>query len=165
AISALADELARREGGVPALRLPYPCDEPPPAGFDTEVVLPLRDADARAYAHRLLAETGPALLLGLPALRAVQIEVDGVVRQLRAAWDDDNSVVEVDDGGVVTRWRLATSGGRLEPALLEDRPIEERARARWAVTWAVPLDGAGLPRQLPAGVTPVLHAPTPSDET
>lgn len=163
-VPALTDELSRREGGVPALRLPYPCAEEPPEGYDTEVVLPLRDADARAVAYRLLADAGPALMLGLPTLRAVQIEVDGVVRELRASWDSDEPVVEVDDGGVLTRWRLASSGGTLDAALLVDRPVEERARAQWSVTWAVPLDGNGLPRALPAGVSPVLHAPTPSDE-
>src|SRR5215213_4602971 len=42
ALPALADELARREGAVPVLRLPWPASGTPREGFDTEVVLPLR---------------------------------------------------------------------------------------------------------------------------
>ncbi|MQA03966.1 MAG: hypothetical protein GEV07_14985 [Streptosporangiales bacterium] len=164
AVPALADELGRREGHVPALRLPYPCDEAPPDGYDTEVVLPLRDAAAKEYAHRLLVDVGPALLLGLPALRTVQLTYSGVVRELRASWDESGALVETDDGGVVTRWRIATRAGELDQELLADRPAEERARPHWSVRWAVPLSGDDLPRPLPAGVSPVLHGPTPSDE-
>ncbi|CAA9276870.1 MAG: FIG01170067: hypothetical protein, partial [uncultured Corynebacteriales bacterium] len=43
AVPALAEELARRGGQVPVLRLPFPAAETPPAGWDTEVRLPLRD--------------------------------------------------------------------------------------------------------------------------
>ncbi|HYO37598.1 MAG TPA: hypothetical protein VER97_16090, partial [Geodermatophilus sp.] len=41
-VGALAGELARREGAVPVLRLPWPDGGPPPEGYATEVVLPLR---------------------------------------------------------------------------------------------------------------------------
>ncbi|HEX6447522.1 MAG TPA: hypothetical protein VF053_20670 [Streptosporangiales bacterium] len=162
-LPALADELARRDEHVPVLRLPFPCDEKPAAGFDTEVVLPLRDEAARRFAHRMLADAGPALLLGLPGLHTVQIAVAGVVRELRGRREGDDVAV-VDDGGSVTRWRLASAVGDLAPELLVDRPAEERARTGWSVTWALPVDAADRPRALPAGVAAVLHAPTPSDE-
>src|SRR3954470_9140977 len=42
AVPSLAGELARRDGAVPVLRLPWPADGSPPEGFATEVVLPLR---------------------------------------------------------------------------------------------------------------------------
>lgn len=163
-LPSLAPELARREEQVPVLRLPFSGTGQPRAGFDTEVVLPLRDDAAGAYARRLLADAGPALLLGLPALRTVQIAVDGVVRELRAKWSDDARTVEIDDGGSVIRWRLATGSGTLAQELLADRPVEERARPNWSVTWAVPVTDDDVPRALPSGVSPVLHAPTPSDE-
>ena len=88
----------------------------------------------------------------------------------------------------VTTWRTAATGGSLDPALLADRPVEERARPAWSVRWAVPVEGAdslvsalavdslvegmpagdpatmNVPRRLPDDVAPVVHAPTPSDE-
>lgn len=163
-VPGLAGELAGREGHVPALRLPYADVGEPGGDADTEVILPLRDDAAREYVRRLLAGTGPALLLGLPALREVRIEVDEVVRELRAEWDDQGETVDVTDDGATTRWRLSSATGELAPELLADRPVEERARPSWTVRWAVPVDADGRPEALPGGVDPVLHAPTPSDE-
>ncbi|MGH3097673.1 MAG: sacsin N-terminal ATP-binding-like domain-containing protein [Streptosporangiales bacterium] len=164
-LPSVAAELARRDDQVPVLRLPFTDAGEPRDGFDTEVVLPLRDDAAAAYARRLFADAGPALLLGLPALRTVQIAVDGVVRELRARWADDARTVAIDDGGSVTRWRLSTGSGSLAPELLADRPVEERVRPHWSVAWAVPVTDDDVPRALPSGVSPVLHAPTPSDES
>ena len=57
------------------------------------------------------------------------------------------------------------AGGTADPALLADRPAEERARPSWSVRWAVPVTGGAPSRGgLPAGVRPVVHAPTPTDE-
>src|SRR5687768_5701581 len=42
AVPGPAAELARRDGAVPVLRLPWPAEGTPPEGFATEVVLPLR---------------------------------------------------------------------------------------------------------------------------
>ena len=70
----------RRDGHVPLLRLPFPADAVDvPEGFDTVVRLPLRDEAAEQAVRRMLAETGPALLLGLPALAVIEIDVDGEV--------------------------------------------------------------------------------------
>lgn len=168
---ALAKELAERGGHVPLLRLPFssgPVEVP--AGFDTLVRLPLRDRAAEDAVRRMLQETSPALLLGLPALEAIEIDLDGEVRTV------------LPDG-----WRVVSASGGFTPEqvteLFADRPTEERTRPYWLVRWAVPVSGAaspggaasaggavpgggaeGEPRPLPARVPPVVHAPTPSDE-
>jgi hypothetical protein len=168
AIPALAGEIEARSGHVPVLRLPFadpaplPADGPLPDGFATEVALPLRDEAAARLVTRLLAETGPALLLALPALTHVEITVGGVTRLLTAVHDGDRSTVTVN--GVASAWQVAGAGGELDPALLADRPAEERARTSWSVRWAVPVDGDVPTGRLPVGVTAVVHAPTPTDE-
>ena len=191
AIPALAGEIAARAGHVPVLRLPFAdpaaadaataagtagsaphSDGTLPAEFATAVELPLRDDAAVALVRRLLAETGPALLLALPALTHVEITVDGATRLLTAARAGDLATITVD--GVPSAWRVAGTGGELDPALLADRPAEERARTSWSVRWAVcvraaePLTiaaGEGEPTgRLPTGVAAVVHAPTPTDE-
>ena len=67
AMPALAGELASRSGHVPVPRLPFALggvdDGGPLDGFATMVGLPLRDEAAGRLVARLLAETGPALLL------------------------------------------------------------------------------------------------------
>ncbi|MFI7424406.1 sacsin N-terminal ATP-binding-like domain-containing protein [Nonomuraea sp. NPDC049684] len=151
-IPVLAGELADRAGHVPLLRLPF--DAPPlevPDGFDTLVRLPLRDAAAVDAVRVMLAETSPALLLGLPALEAIEIDLDGATRTV------------VADG-----WHVVSESGEFTPEevarLFADRPTEERARPFWSLRWAVPVTGTGEPGPLPAAVPPVVHAPTPSDE-
>jgi hypothetical protein len=166
-IPALAGELAARSGQLPVLRLPFPADGAPPGGFATAVTLPLRDEGAARLIQRLLAETGPALLLALPALAAIEIEADGAVRTLTAAHDGDGVTTTVD--GATCRWRTAAAGGQADPGLLADRPAEERARSSWSVRWAVPVapdggSGEEPAARLPEGVSAVLHAPTPTDE-
>ncbi|REE96375.1 sacsin N-terminal ATP-binding-like domain-containing protein [Thermomonospora umbrina] len=155
AIPELAEELARRGGQVPVLRLPFAVagggHEP---GFDTLVRLPLRDAEAEASVRRQLAEVGPALMLALPGLHTVEIEVDGEPRAIIAEHRPDGVVVI--DG---VPWRTVAEEGTLDPALLADRPTEERARPAWHVRWAVPEDAPGH-----GGAEAVLYAPTPSGE-
>ncbi len=126
------------------LRLPFAADGAPPDGFATAVTLPLRDEAAERLIKRLLAETGPALLLALPALAAIEIEADGVTRALTAAHDGDGVTITVD--GTTCRWRTGTASGRADPALLADRPAEERARPSWSVRWAVPVTPGGAGR-------------------
>lgn len=142
----LAAELRRRDGHVPVLRLPYPASGEPPAGFDTAVVLPLRDDGAVDLVRRLLAEVGDALLLALPTLASVEVDVDGVER------------VAAD---VESRWHSRRTGGTWTRAereqLLADRPTEERARPFRSVIWSIPRNPDV---ELPA----VVCAPTPTDE-
>ena len=180
-IPELAAELGARAGQLPVLRLPFPAVQAPPDGFASAVTLPLRDEAAIRLVERLLAETGPALLLALPALAEVRIEIVPApvvpaqvvsvqhvetVRILTAAHDGDGVTITVD--GTPTRWRTTVAGGALDPALLADRPVEERDRPSWSVRWAVPVgqgvDGDTPVSALPAGVPGVVHAPTPTDE-
>jgi hypothetical protein len=142
-VGPLADEVARREGSLPALRLPREHEGRPPEGYDTAVVLRLRDDLAVEAARAMLAGVGDPLLLALPGLTEIVVEDDpaGVRRR----------VADVD-----RRWRRLTATGELDPALVADRPVEERARRGWRITWAVPRDDAGWEH--------VVHAPTPTDD-
>lgn len=139
----LAEELERRDGHVPVLRLPFPADGAAPVGYDTAVLLPLRDGAALDLATSLLGQVDDALLLALPGLAEVVVERPGEP-PLRLA-------------DVAERWYGVRREGVHPPEVLADRPTEERARAGWSVTWALPLGPHG---QVPR----VLHAPTPTDE-
>jgi hypothetical protein len=178
AVPALAGEIGARSGHVPVLRLPFADQAPsgaggaPPEGFVTAVELPLRDDAAVELVSRLLAETGPALLLALPALTHVEITAGGTTRLLTAVHDGDRSTITVN--GLPSAWRVAGAGGELDQALLADRPAEERVRTSWSVRWAVPVNSGPVNSgpvsddvptgRLPLGVTAVVHAPTPTDE-
>ncbi|MFE4357317.1 MULTISPECIES: sacsin N-terminal ATP-binding-like domain-containing protein [unclassified Kitasatospora] len=166
----LAEELRRRDGHVPLLRLPFAAEGTAPEGYDTVVVLPLRDAAAEDLTRRLLAGIDDALLLTLPGLREVVVETPDGVRTLTrdAAETRPDGVTEVtvtDDADGRPRrtvWQTAGASGTLAAELLADRPTEERARPYWTVTWAVPVGEDGAPQR--PRIASVLHAPTPSDE-
>ncbi|CAL9306879.1 hypothetical protein SUDANB180_03469 [Streptomyces sp. enrichment culture] len=158
----LGDEVRRREGHVPLLRLPFAAEGTAPEPYDTAVILPLRDAAAADLAERLLAGVDDALLLALPGLTEVVVEIEGrEPRTLGRRTDGAFTVVEDSRDGV-THWRTASAHGPLTPDLLADRPVEERLRPHWSVTWAVPVDTYGAPAR--PRTSPVVHAPTPSDE-
>ncbi|MFP3967566.1 hypothetical protein SMC26_35075 [Actinomadura fulvescens] len=159
-IPALADELARRGGQVPLLRLPFPLTgplppPPIPEGAMTVVRLPLRDDAAEALVRDQLDQVGPALMLALPALATIEIEVDGVLLRTVTADHRAPGTAVIDE----VPWRTVEAHGRVPAELLADRPTEERARPTWQVRWAMPESGG-----LPAGTPAVVHAPTPSDE-
>ncbi|GHH75908.1 hypothetical protein GCM10018781_45910 [Kitasatospora indigofera] len=167
---ALTEELRRRDGHVPLLRLPFAAEGEAPADYDTVVVLPLRDAAAEDLARRLLTEIDDALLLTLPGLAEIVVETpDGTRVLTRSPGEqrpDGLTVVTLTDDAAgqrtSTTWQLAGASGTLTADLLADRPTEERARPYWTVTWAVPVGADGVPQTL--RTTPVVHAPTPSDE-
>lgn len=142
----LAAEVRRRDGHVPVLRLPFACAGSPPAGFDTAVVLPLRDEVAADAVRRQLAEVDDALLLALPSLAEVVVDVDGEPRCL---------------ADVAQRWHVQCREGAWtaqdRATLLASRPTEERRQHGWQVIWA-------LPRSDEVAVPATLHAPTPTDE-
>ncbi len=163
-VPGLAEEIGRREGHLPLLRLPLPATGRVPDGYDTAVVLPLRDAAAAELVAALLAAIDDALLLALPGLAEIVVETAEGVRTLtqRQLSAEDSEILVEDSAAGSTRWRVATAGGVLEPALLADRPVEERARPAWSVTWAVPVDERGAPAA--PRTAPVVHAPTPTDE-
>ncbi len=147
-----AAELARRDG-PPVLRLAWPADERPPAGYDTEVRLPLRpEVDAAT----LLADAraGVAdLLLALPDLVEIVVGERVVVRT------DGAGPGEVTIDG--RRWRLARGAGRLDTVVAQTEAVEQRGRRDWSVCWALPLTAEGAPEPLGADV---LHAPTATEE-
>jgi hypothetical protein len=142
AVPALVPELARRDQHVPVLRLPWPDPGAVPAGFVTAVVLPLRDAAAFARVRAALAEVDAALLLMLPALDEVIVD-DGSGTPPQPMRRSDLDVREV------------AAAGTLDPALVADRPTEERGTRTWSVRWVFPR---------PDGTPAVVHAPTPTDE-
>ncbi len=158
----LAQEVTRRGDAVPVLRLPFPIESAMIAGYDTVVRVPLRDGSAQGLVRRLLAWIDDALLLTLPALSELVVEVEGHARVLRAQADGQHVIVSEADRS--TRWLRGERTGPLDPALLADRPVEERARPWWSVLAAVPVDAGGRPQPLPATTPRVLHAPTPTDE-
>ncbi|EST27798.1 sacsin N-terminal ATP-binding-like domain-containing protein [Streptomyces roseochromogenus] len=158
----LGDEVRRRDGHVPLLRLPFAAEGTAPDPYDTAVILPLRDTAAADLAERLLRAVDDALLLALPGLEEVVVEAgDQGPRTLRRRTDGAVTVVEDSREGT-TRWRTVAAHGPLTPDLLADRPVEERLRPHWSVTWAVPEDEDGRPAR--PRTTAVVHAPTPSDE-
>jgi hypothetical protein len=181
-IPALAGELASRSEHVPVLRLPFPSSDTPPDGFASQVTLPLRDDDAETLVGRLLARTGPPLLLALPALAAVTIVTGSGTRALTATRVGDR--VTISDDGTESSWRVTSASGTVTPGLLADRPAEERARPAYSIQWAyrtgvrgsspgrAPADrapdkmaGFAIGREISrSSVDAVVHAPTPTDE-
>ncbi|MET9237346.1 molecular chaperone Hsp90 [Streptomyces cellulosae] len=158
----LGDEIRRRDGHVPLLRLPLAAEGTAPDPYDTAVILPLRDTAAADLAERLLHGVDDALLLALPGLEEVVVEIgDDAPRTVSRRTDGDLTVV-TDSRDGVTRWRSAAAHGDLTPDLLADRPVEERLRPHWSVTWAVPVGPDGAPAR--PRTAAVVHAPTPSDE-
>ncbi|MFD4558900.1 sacsin N-terminal ATP-binding-like domain-containing protein [Streptomyces sp. NPDC058469] len=158
----LGTEIRRRDGHIPLLRLPFAAEGTAPDSYDTVVILPLRDTAAEDLAERLLNAVDDALLLALPGLAEVVVEVgDQAPRTLTRRSDGADTVVDDSRDGS-TRWRTAAAHGELAKGLLADRPVEERLRPYWSVTWAVPVDDDGTPAR--PRTSPVVHAPTPSDE-
>ncbi|MER7728045.1 molecular chaperone Hsp90 [Streptomyces sp. NPDC096323] len=157
----LGDELRRRDGHVPLLRLPLPAEGTAPDGYDTVVVLPLRDGVAEDLVGRLLGAVDDALLLTLAGLEEIVVETPDTVRTLRRSQHGPYTHIE-DSAHGTNRWRTVAHHGPVEPALLADRPLEERLRPHWSVTWAVPVDAEGAP--VHPRTAPVVHAPTPTDE-
>ena len=142
----LAAELERREEHVPVLRLPFEASGEPPIGYDTAVLLPLRDGAARDLVEHLLASADDGLLLALPGLAEVAIEVPG---------QEPRRLADVE-----RRWHVLRRTGRHAASALADRPTEERQRPQWSLAWALPVDAATGLHAVPL----VVHAPTPTDE-
>lgn len=158
----LGDEIRRRDGHVPLLRLPFAAEGTAPESYDTAVILPLRDAAAQDLAERLLHGVDDALLLALPGLEEVVVDIGDGTRTLRRLPREHGVTVEDSRDGT-THWRTVSAHGPLRAELLADRPVEERLRPHWSVTWAVPVDARDGAPQRPR-TAPVVHAPTPSDE-
>ncbi len=65
-------------------------------------------------------------------------EIDLPNRVVRCGIDGDGLTV-IADGRATARYRTAEQTGHLPAELLADRPIEERGRTHWRVTWALPV--------------------------
>ncbi|MFD0890833.1 hypothetical protein ACFQ08_40330, partial [Streptosporangium algeriense] len=100
------------------------------------VLLYQRTGDAALTGLLTALEAAPYLLLGLPALEAIEIDLEGETRTI------------LPDG-----WRVVSASGRFSPEevteLFADRPTEERARPYWLVRWAVPVVGTATGEQEP----------------
>ncbi|HEX4246994.1 MAG TPA: hypothetical protein VH008_03945 [Pseudonocardia sp.] len=155
---AAADELRRRDGRPPVLRLCWPLGpgEPaPPQGYQTEVRLPV---DGGTDPDELLAGARAAaadLLLALPWLTEITVSGGAGGSAVYRRTDHPDGTVTLEPGSA--RWLLVRRNGRWDEAA--GLAVEDRAD--WSVCWALSLDAAGRPRPLDEDV---LHAPTPSDE-
>ncbi|MFF4363872.1 sacsin N-terminal ATP-binding-like domain-containing protein [Streptomyces sp. NPDC001604] len=159
----LGDEIRRRDGHVPLLRLPFAAEGTAPDPYDTAVILPLRDAAATDLAERLLSAVDDALLLALPGLEEVVVEINGDSPRTLSRRTNGSFTVVDDSRGGTTHWRTSSAHGPLTPDLLADRPVEERLRPHWSLTWAVPVNATDSSPASPR-TSAVVHAPTPSDE-
>ena len=166
-LSGPAAELARRGGQLPVLRLVWPTgpEEPPvPAGYATEVRLPLReglDADALLASA---AAAAPDLLLALPDLVEIIVadrHFGAVLLPVEASASSTaprfGVVVINGSPGGPRRFRVVR-GSVDGPG---DTAVEQRERHVRSFCWALPLHDDGAPDPLTADV---LHAPTATTE-
>ncbi|APU17668.1 sacsin N-terminal ATP-binding-like domain-containing protein [Actinoalloteichus fjordicus] len=155
---ALAAESAERDHTVPVLRLVWPVEsaEPPPAGFETEVRLPLRAEVDGAAVLSACAEQAADLLLALPGLVRIEIEDRSWRRE-----DHADGRVTVHGPAGPRHWLCRRSDGVLTEDELGESGAEARRRRRWSVCWALPVDADGTPEPQAADR---LHAPTPTDD-
>lgn len=170
----LDSELVARRGQVPALRLPWPISaaallaDPVPAGFDTEVRLPLRPGWSTLLTE-MLAAVGDELLWALPGLMTVEVALPGRPLRVIARTDLDDGVTVISTGSTQTRYLTVQRHGRIPAELLADRPVEERERDQWTLSWVFPEPPAVPPTmfdlfEVAAPTAHFLGAPTPTDE-
>jgi hypothetical protein len=170
-----AAELARRDGQLPVLRLVWPTgpEEPPvPAGYATEVRLPLRPGVDPEALLAAAAAGAPDLLLALPDL--VEIALDDPERGAsvlrRVEFGHVEATLPAESRSVSStaprcevvavgerRWLLA----RGAVAGTVDVATEQRGRHVRSLCWALPLTADGHPDPL---TDDVLHAPTATAE-
>ena len=173
----LLAEVAARGGLVPTLRLPWPAVPDADAiapGYSTVVRLPLTDR-TEGPARAAVDGVDSGLFWALPGLDEIQVHTPGRNRLLRRVQLPDGRV-QISDDGLRRRYLVTTRSGTVAPALLAGRPVEERSRERWWLSWIHPDDGgtgeADEPTTLDLydalGTAPpdpaVLGAPTPTDE-
>ncbi|MGH3879675.1 MAG: sacsin N-terminal ATP-binding-like domain-containing protein [Actinophytocola sp.] len=137
-------EATGREGRVPVLRLAWPTDEQPPAGFDTEVRLPLRDGVDPDELRREFEAQATDLLLSLDGLRHLEIG-DRTWRR-----DDGPTHTDIHGPDGTSRWLVVREQGELADVT----GLGTEARPQWTVCWAA-TENPG---------DDVLHAPTRTDE-
>jgi hypothetical protein len=123
-----------------------------------------------AEVERILAADATAEDLFWALTDLAEIDLPGGV--VRCGIDGDGLTV-IADGLTTRRYRTAELTGHLPAGLLADRPVEERGRAHWRITWALPVDPERDPDDLRFAldgtadrvVRPsTIGAPTPTDE-
>jgi hypothetical protein len=142
---------------APALRLPFALDAAPPAGWTTEVRLPLREDGAAALAEQLLDRLDPALLLTLPGLAEVEVVRPGhpsrLLRWTARPLPDvpGTERLELTDGPATSLWLRRGATVEVPAAELAELPPEDRGAAEHAaVAVLVPLTDDGAVAGLPA---------------
>jgi hypothetical protein len=142
-------------GRVPVLRLAWPTDEAPSAGFATEVRLPLRDdVDADALLRDFAAQAVD-ILLSLDGLTRIEIGADVWRRETVSGWSDAWQDIHGPDG--TSHWVVVRDHGELPV----DATLGSEVRPQWTICWALAVDERREP--IPRA-DDVLHAPTPTDE-
>jgi hypothetical protein len=166
-IPELRDEVAVRGERVPVLRLPFagPGAEPPDADLTT-VRLPLRDDAAVEAVRAQLVGLDPTMLLSLPALTEVVVRLPGSERTVTAERRPAGAhqAVVLNDGAGTSRWLLLDGRGALPNELVAAGPTEDRTNDAWRVRWALPVDTDGRLVPMPEAVSPVVRAPTATDD-
>lgn len=120
----LGDEIRRRDGHVPLLRLPFAAEGTAPDPYDTAVIMPLRDTAAEDLAERLLRTIDDALLPALPGLEEVVVEIgDAEIRTLRRTAVEHGALIDDSRDGT-TRYRTVAAHGPSTP------PCSPAARSR-----------------------------------
>ena len=160
ALPALAGELERRGGAVPVLRLPWPA-----AGSRRRPASPprwsCRCATARGRPSRPRWRSCRRTCCSrCPGSRRSRSSSTGSPAPSRSSGPTATPGSPTTGGRRSGRWPSAPAN--CPPRCSPTGRSRSGPAARWTVTWAVPLDGDGVPRPLPAGQ--VVHAPTPSDE-
>ncbi|MFC8178478.1 sacsin N-terminal ATP-binding-like domain-containing protein [Rhodococcus sp. NPDC057297] len=127
-VRALADAgVVPPAAGVPVLRLAWPSSVPPADGFDSEVVLRVRDADEILASMR---EEAASLLLELEALTVIDIAGDRLERTVTGV-GNGVEVVDVDGG---RWWQYRTERVRWLIPTVDDRPVPDSANVLRAPT-------------------------------
>lgn len=153
-------ELVARDGVVPTLRLCWPAtdSEPVPAGYTTEVRLPLeRTLDGELLLREWQQAVTDHLFWALPELHTVTVKDRTMSR--RSVGDHRVELDDSADGAMTstaTGFTVVGRAGELPPALLAGLPVEGRGRSGWQVSWVLP--------ERPLSEPEPLCAPTPTDE-
>ena len=185
----LAGEIARRDGELPVLRLPWPAPELGAATPEVDAATPEAGEstpEAGVDSPARLPTFGPDIATAVTA----RLRDEAAVNQVRQLLEEINDqflialpalteiTVEFPDSqrrfaDVAERWHITRRAGKIPEELLATLPVEERERAGWHITWATPRAKPQKTASLLAAIaedrraqatTQTLLAPTPTDE-
>lgn len=186
---ALAGEIARRDGELPVLRLPFPA--PALGATRPEVDAATSEAGpSTPEAGMDSAASPPTLSPDIATAVTARLRDEAAVEQVRQLLEeiDDQFLIALPALGEITvafpdsqrqfadvaeRWHITRRAGKIPEELLATLPVEERERAGWHITWATPRTKPQQATSLLAAIaaddraqatTQTLLAPTPTDE-